>query len=368
MSAGGPLSGLRVVEFAGIGPGPHACMLLADLGADVVRVERGHSTLPDELTAGVDATLRGRTIVVADLKDPDELASVLRLVDLADVLVEGFRPGVAERLGLGPQTLIERNPRLIYGRMTGWGQHGPMAPMAGHDLNYVSITGVLDNIGRAGERPVPPLNLVGDFGGGSMFLVVGVLAALWERERSGRGQVIDAAMVDGVGALAHMVWSLHGNGMWPSGRGRNVLDGSAPFYDTYECADGRFVAVGALEPQFFAALLRGLALDPAALPDQWDRSRWAELRGALAGVFGSRSRDEWAAVFDGTDACVTPVLSLDEAPQHPHLTARRDFVQIDGITQPAPAPRFSRTPAGLPGTAAPARIDAAQAVLRWNPA
>ncbi len=348
MNRAGPLAGLRVVELAGIGPGPHACMLLADLGADVVRVQRGHSSLPDDLTPAVDATLRGRTLVVADLKDASDLAAVRQLVDRADVLVEGFRPGVAERLGLGPDVCLERNPRLVYGRMTGWGQDGPMAGMAGHDLNYVSVTGILDNIGRAGERPVPPLNLVGDFGGGSMFLVVGVLAALWERERSGRGQVIDAAMVDGVGALAHMVWALHGNGMWPSGRGRNVLDGSAPFYDTYECADGRFVAVGALEPQFFAALLKGLALDPHSLPGQWDRPRWPELRDVLEAAFRERSRDEWTAVFDGTDACVTPVLSLDEAPEHPHLAARANFLRIDGIQQPAPAPRFSRTPAGSP--------------------
>jgi alpha-methylacyl-CoA racemase len=362
----GPLVGLRVVELAGIGPGPHACLLLADLGADVVRVERVRSTLPPDMTAPVDASLRGRTFVQADLKDPGELAAVLELIDRADVLIEGFRPGVTERLGLGPEVCLARNPRLVYGRMTGWGQEGPMASMAGHDLNYISVTGVLDNIGRSGERPVPPLNLVGDFGGGSMFLVLGVLAALWERHGSGGGQVVDAAMVDGVGVLAHMVWSLHGNGMWPSGRGRNVLDGAAPFYDTYECSDGRFVAVGALEPQFYAALLAGLGLDPASLPGQWERERWADLRRALTSVFATRSRDEWAAHFDGTDACVTPVLSLDEAPDHPHLAARGDFVTLDGIVQPAPAPRFSRTPAGTPGTATAGRIGAVDAVRRWS--
>jgi alpha-methylacyl-CoA racemase len=366
VTSGGPLSGLRVVELAGIGPGPHACLLLADLGADVVRVERVRSTLPADLTADIDASLRGRTFVTADLKDPGELADVLALIDRADVLVEGFRPGVTERLGLGPEVCLTRNPRLVYGRMTGWGQAGPMASMAGHDLNYLSITGVLDNIGRAGERPVPPLNLVGDFGGGSMFLVLGVLAALWERQSSGRGQVVDAAMVDGVGALAHMVWSLHGNGRWPSGRGRNVLDGAAPFYDTYECSDGRFVAVGALEPQFYATLLVGLDLDPATLPGQWDRERWGELRQVLAATFAGRSRDEWAAHFDGTDACVTPVLSLDEAPDHPHLVARGDFVTLDGIVQPAPAPRFSRTPARTPGTAVADRIAAVEAIRRWS--
>lgn len=366
MTGTGPLDGLRVVELAGIGPGPHGCMLLADLGADVVRVERVRSTLPSEMTAEVDVTLRGRTFVAADLKDPAALASVLELIRRADVLVEGFRPGVAERLGLGPEVCLARNPRLVYARMTGWGQDGPMASMAGHDLNYLSITGVLDNIGRAGQRPVPPLNLVGDFGGGSMFLVLGVLAALWERQRSGRGQVVDAAMVDGIGTLAQMVWSFHGNGMWPSGRGRNVLDGAAPFYDTYECAGGGFVAVGALEPQFYAALLRGLGLDPADLPDQWDRERWTELRGALTAAFLTRTRDDWAAQFDGTDACVTPVLTLDEAPTHPHLAARGDFVEVDGIIQPAPAPRFSRSSPGMPGSVVAERIGPAAAVARWS--
>jgi alpha-methylacyl-CoA racemase len=365
MTSAGPLAGLRVVELAGIGPGPHACMVLADLGADVVRVERGRSNLPEQLAADADVTLRGRTRVVADLKDPSDLAAVLDLIDLADVLVEGFRPGVAERIGLGPQVCLARNPRLVYGRMTGWGQDGPMAGMAGHDLNYLSITGILDSIGRDGERPVPPLNLVGDYGGGSMFLVVGVLGALWERERSGRGQVVDAAIVDGVGALAQLVWSLHGTGTWSPGRGRNLLDGSTPFYDTYECADGRFVAVGALEPQFFAALLHGLGIDPATLPEQWDRPRWAELRSTLEASFRTRSRDEWAEVFDNTDACVTPVLSLDEVPAHPHLAARGSFGLVDGMPAASPAPRFSRTPAGSPGTAAGDRITAAQARPRW---
>jgi alpha-methylacyl-CoA racemase len=360
----GPLAGLRVVELAGIGPGPHACMLLADLGADVVRVERPVTV---ELVPGTaqapDATLRGRQVVRADLRDPDDVARLLELVGVADVLVEGFRPGVAERLGLGPDACRSLNPRLVYARMTGWGQNGPLAHAAGHDLNYISLTGVLDNLGRPGERPVPPLNLVGDFGGGSMFLVVGVLAALWERERSGSGQVIDAAIVDGTSVLAQMMWALRGVGEWTDGRGVNILDGSTPFYDTYLCADGRFVAVGSIEPQFFAELLAGVGLDPADLPGQWDRARWPELRAALEAAFKARSRDEWDEVFVGTDACVTPVLTYDEALAHPHLTARGTYTRIDGIDQPSPAPRFSRTVPVAPSGAVETDLDGA--VRRW---
>ena len=354
----GPLAGLRVLELAGIGPGPHACMLLADLGAKVIRIERRQSA---ELLPGAgaesDQLLRGREIRYADLKDPADVARILDLVQTFDVLVEGFRPGVTERLGLGPDACLSRNPRLVYGRMTGWGQTGPLAHDAGHDINYLSLTGILDNIGRAEGRPVPPLNLVGDFGGGSMFLVVGILAALWERVQSGRGQVVDAAIVDGAGVLAQMQWSLRGAGAWFSGRGRNALDGSAPFYDTYECADGRYVAVGCLEPQFFAAMLGGLRLDPATLPGQWEQNRWGELRDALAAAFLSRSRDEWAKAFEGTDACVTPVLTYEEALDNAHLRARGAFVRIDGVDQPAPAPRFSRTPAVSPSRAVRAEWD-----------
>jgi alpha-methylacyl-CoA racemase len=312
---------------------------------------------------GVDATLRGRRIVRADLKDPDDVARVADLVETADVLVEGFRPGVAERLGLGPDACLARNPRLVYARITGWGQDGPLAHTAGHDINYVGLTGVLDNIGRPDGRPVPPLNLVGDYGGGSMFLVTGILAALWERDRSGRGQVVDAAIVDGTGVLASMMWSLRASGSWASGRGRNVLDGSVPFYDTYTCADGRHVAVGALEPQFFAAMLKGLGLDAASLPAQWDRARWGELRAALRGAFESRTRDEWAQHFAGSDACVTPVLTYDEAVTHPHNTARDAFARVDGIDQPRPAPRFSRSGSATP--AAPVEQELGQAVVRW---
>jgi alpha-methylacyl-CoA racemase len=362
----GPLSGLRVVEVAGIGPGPHACMLLADLGADVVRVERvttaalvpGRSDVPD-------ATLRGRRVVRVDLKDPDVREQVLRLIEHADVLVEGFRPGVAERMGLGPDVCAARNPRLVYARMTGWGQDGPLAQSAGHDLNYISLTGVLDNVGRPGERPVPPLNMVGDYGGGSMFLVLGILAALWERHRSGVGQVVDAAMVDGASVLAQIMWSMRGSGLWSTGRGGNLVDGSHPFYDTYTCADGRYVAVGAIEPQFFAELVRILDLDPGELPGQWDRERWGELRAAFESAFKQRSRDEWAQLFFGTDACVTPVLTADEALQHPHLVARGTYTTIDGVDQPAPAPRFSRTPPPVPsGPPAPSAV--AEQLARWT--
>ena len=347
-TATGPLAGLKVVELAGIGPGPHAAMVLADLGADVVRVDRpsGGLQLGDP---AVDPTLRGRRRVSADLKDPAGRETVLRLVEHADVLLEGYRPGVTERLGVGPADCHARNPRLVYGRMTGWGQDGPLAPRAGHDINYIALTGALHAIGRAGDRPVPPLNLVGDFGGGSMLLLVGVLAALWEAQRSGRGQVVDAAMVDGSSLLVQMVWGMLAQGMWRDERGSNLLDGHAPFYDTYTCADGRHVAVGALEPQFYAALLAGLGLDGEDLPAQYDQSGWPALRARFTEVFATRTRDEWAEVFAGTDACVTPVLSFAEAREHPHLAARGTIVERDGVPQAAPAPRFSRTAPAVPG-------------------
>ncbi|MEV0854452.1 CaiB/BaiF CoA transferase family protein [Nocardia fluminea] len=343
----GPLTGLRIIELAGIGPGPHAAMILADLGADVVRVERPGGTL--DVTGGrPDHLLRGRRSVIADLKTAEGRAFLRQLVAVADVLIEGFRPGVAERLGIGPKDFEDLNPRLVYGRMTGWGQDGPMVERAGHDINYIALTGALHTIGRVGESPVPPLNLVGDFGGGSLFLVVGVLAALWERERSGCGQVVDAAMIDGSSVLLQMIWAMYGQGSWSGERGVNLLDGGAPFYDTYRCRDDRFVAVGAIEPQFYRALLSGLELDPGELPAQNDRSGWGLLRERFTEVFRTRSRDEWAELFSGTDACVTPVLGLDEAGDHPQLAARGTLIDIDGVRQAAPAPRFSRTPAGAP--------------------
>lgn len=361
----GPLTGLRIVELAGIGPVPHAAMVLADLGADVVRVERPAGSL--DLSGGKpDHLLRGRRSVAADLKTDEGREFVRRLVRRADALVEGFRPGVAERLGVGPEDCHAVNPRLVYGRMTGWGQDGPLAPRAGHDINYIGLSGVLHAIGRAGERPVPPLNLVGDYGGGSMFLLTGVLAALWERERSGRGQVVDAAMIDGTGVLAQLMWTTRAQGNWRDDRGENLLDGGAPFYDTYLCGDGRYVAVGALEPQFYAALLAGLGIDAGDLPAQMDRSGWPTLRARFAQTFLSHPREHWVAVFADTDACVTPVLAPEEVADHPHLAARRSLVEIGGVTQPAPAPRFSRTSPGLPGPPPLPGADTDAVVADWH--
>ncbi|MGM0720897.1 MAG: CaiB/BaiF CoA transferase family protein [Actinomycetota bacterium] len=339
----GPLAGLKVIELAGIGPGPHAAMILGDLGADVVRVDRPSGGLKLGSDAVPDPTARGRRSVTADLKEPAGRETVLRLVESADVLLEGYRPGVTERLGVGPEDCHARNPRLVYGRMTGWGQDGPMAPRAGHDLNYISLTGALHAIGRAGERPVPPLNLVGDFGGGSMLLVVGVLAAIWEAKASGQGQVVDAAMVDGVSVLNQMFWGFLSQDAWVDERDSNLLDGHAPFYDTYTCADGGHMAVGALEPQFYAQLIAGLGLTEDDLGPQYDRGGWPAMRARFTEVFASKPRDEWAAVFEGTDACTTPVLSFAEARENAHLTARGTIVTSDGVPQAAPAPRFSRT-------------------------
>ncbi len=347
-SAQGPLAGLRVVELAGLGPGPHAAMILADLGADVVRVERpaGDSAqlIPED---AVDTVLRGRRRLVADLKSPDGAQAVLALARHADVLIEGMRPGVAERLGVGPEQCSAQNPGLVYGRITGWGQDGPLASSVGHDINYIGLVGALNAMGRRGQPPAPPLNLVGDYGGGSMLLLVGVLAALWERSRSGRGQVVDAAMVDGTALLSQMMMALRGMGQWSDGRQANLLDGGAPFYDTYACADGKFVAVGALEPQFFAALLTGLGIDPESLGAQYDRRNWPVMRATFTERFASRSRQQWAEHFAGADACVTPVLDWAEAADHPHLAARGVYVDGDHGRQAAPAPRFSRTPPRL---------------------
>ncbi|HEU0088503.1 MAG TPA: CaiB/BaiF CoA-transferase family protein [Pseudonocardiaceae bacterium] len=361
----GPLAGLRVVELAGIGPAPHAAMLLADLGADVVRVQRPSAGL-HLVPPASDQLLRGRRSVAADLKDPIGRETVLQLVEQADVLVEGMRPGVAERLGIGPADCHARNPRLVYARMTGWGQDGPLAGRAGHDLNYLALSGVLHAIGSAGGKPVPPLNLIGDFGGGSMFLVAGVLAALWQRERAGAGQIVDVAMLDGVSVLAQMCWSLRACGLWNDQRGSNLLDSGAPFYDTYACADGRYVAVGALEPQFYAELLAGLGLAEADLPAQLDRAGWPVLRERFTAVFASRTRDEWAAAFESTDACVTPVLAFAEVPAHPHIAARGTLVELGGVLQPAPAPRFSRTPPDLPTPPREPDTDTAAVLADWG--
>src|SRR5580704_4230202 len=346
----GPLSGVRVVEIASLAPAPFGCMVLSDLGADVLRVDRPEACGPDA-EAPADPLARGRRSIGLDLKDPEGVRLLLRLAERADVLVEGFRPGVAERLGFGPDVCLRRNPRLVFARMTGWGQQGPLAPTAGHDIDYIAVSGVLHGIGRAGQRPVPPLNLVGDFGGGGMLLAVGVLAALVERERSGLGQVVDAAMVDGSALLNSFLYGLLGRGLWQEERGTNLLDGGAPFYDTYQTADGRHVAVGALEPKFYAALLAGLGLagpGDQELPGQYDRAGWPVLQARFAAAFRSRTQAEWAEVFAGTDACVAPVLGLAEAPAHPHNVARGVFIDVGGVVQPAPAPRFGRTAAGPP--------------------
>lgn len=336
------LDGIRVLELGGIGPGPHAALLLADLGADVVRVERPVGTT-EMLPPEQDYVLRNRRSVAADLKNAAQRDWVLELADRADVLLEGYRPGVAERLGVGPDVCRERNPRLIYARMTGWGADGPLAQAAGHDINYLALTGGLSMIGRDRERPLAPLNLVGDYGGGSMFLVLGVLAALFERERSGRGQVVEAAMVDGVSSLLSMYWTLAAHQLWSPRRGTNITDGGSPFYDTYECADARFMAVGAIEPQFYARLLEGLGLDPATLPDQMDRQAWPAIRARFAEIFLNRPRDEWTAIFGELDACVTPVLALSEVADDPQIAARSTIRRVHGQLQPMPAPRFSRS-------------------------
>lgn len=348
----GPLEGIRVLEMAGIGPGPFCGMLLSDLGAEVIRIDRVSpgGGLPAPLG---ELSGRGRRSIAIDLKQPRGVAIVLDLVATADVFLEGFRPGVAERLGLGPDVCGDRNPLLVYGRMTGWGQDGPLAARAGHDINYVGLTGALHAIGRAGERPVPPLNLVADYGGGAMFLAVGVLAALVERVRSGRGQVVDAAMVDGAALLTSPIYQLFAAGIWADQRGSNILDGAAPFYDTFEAADGRYLAVGPIEPQFYRQMVEGLDLDPGALPAQLDSTTWDEVKAEFAARFLTRSRDEWEAKFAESDACVTPVMSLEEAPLHPHNVARGVFVEIDGVLQPGPAPRFSRTANDTPGPPVP---------------
>jgi alpha-methylacyl-CoA racemase len=340
----GPLAGVRVVELAGIGPTPFAAMLLADLGADVVRVDRPGAG-PLFGVAEADLLNRGRRSVAIDLKHDDGPATVLRLVAEADVLVEGFRPGVAERLGLGPDECLRTNPRLVYGRMTGWGQEGPLAHTAGHDLGYIATTGVLNTLGRAGGPPQVPLNLLGDFGGGAMYLVTGVLAALFEARESGRGQVVDAAIVDGTAHLATMIVGMRAAGHWQDRRGGNLLDTGAPFYDVYEASDGRYMALAALEPQFYDEFVARFGVED--LPDRNDPAQWPALRERIARRFAERTQTEWTDVYDGTDACVAPVLNFDEAARSPHLAARRTYVDHHGVVQPAPAPRFSRTATGL---------------------
>jgi len=344
----GPLHGLKILEFEAIGPGPFCGMLLADMGADVLLVDR-----PTDPRAGFgrerwyDVMLRGRRSVTLDLKSPQAAEAACRLAEKADAVIEGFRPGVMERLGLGPDVLLARNPKLVYGRVTGWGQEGPMAQSAGHDINYIALTGILNAIGRAGGPPTPPLNLVGDFGGGGMLLGFGIVCALLEAQRSGRGQVVDAAMIDGASLLATMFAGMATAGRWQDARGSNGLDGGSPYYDTYETRDGRYVAIGANEPKFYAALLERLGLAGEALPPQQDRAGWPVLRARFAEIFRSRTRDEWCAAFEGVDACFAPVLDFSEARTHPQAAARGAYVNVGKVEQPAPAPRFSQTPGSV---------------------
>ena len=353
----GPLNGLRVVEIAGIGPGPFCAMMLADMGADVIRVDRADAAdLGIAMPARFAVLNRGRRSIAVDLKRPEGVEAVKRLVQRADALIEGFRPGVMERLGLGPDVCLDLNPRLVYGRMTGWGQDGPLAHAAGHDINYIALAGVLHTVGRAGGPPVPPLNLVGDFGGGGLYLAFGVVCALLEARTSGQGQVVDAAMVDGAASLAGAVYGMRAMGAWTDARGENILDSGAPWYDVYETKDGQYVAIGSIEGRFYRELLRLTGLEGEPLPDQRDRTRWPELRARLASAFRQRTREEWCTAMEGSDVCFAPVLSLTEAPQHPHNRARSTFVEIEGVPQPAPAPRFSRSkptvarpPAARPG-------------------
>ena len=340
----GPLAGVTVIELAGIGPGPFCGMMLADMGAEVVRVDRAEKVAGgDPEHPPADLNGRGRRSIGVDLKNPDGVAVVLDLVERADALIEGFRPGVAERLGIGPQECLARNPRLVYGRMTGWGQDGPLANAAGHDINYIALAGALEPIGRRGQAPVPPLNLIGDYGGGGMLLAFGLACALFEAQRSRRGQVVDAAMVDGAAVLMTMFHALRAMGIWDDVRGTNMLDTGAHFYDVYETADGKYVSIGSIEPQFYAELLRLTGLEGEELPWQHDRAQWPALKERLAAIFKTRTRAEWCELMEGTDVCFAPVLSIPEAVEHPHNVQRRTFVEVAGIPQPAPAPRFSRT-------------------------
>lgn len=347
----GPLSGIKIIEIAGIGPAPFAAMMFSDMGADVVRVDRSaHCFGGDPSNPPKELFNRGRRSIGLDLKSPEGIAVLMDLVGEADALIEGFRPGVAERLGFGPDDCHARNERLVFGRMTGWGQDGPYAPTAGHDINYIALAGVLAHLGRAGEKPTPPINLVGDFGGGGMLLAFGVVCGILEASRSGKGQVVDAAMVDGAASLMMMMWAFKTMGMWTDERGSNLLDTAAHFYDTYECADGKFVSIGSIEPQFYAELLARTNLEESftsageTIPNQMDRSAWPTMKEHLAAIFKTKTRDEWSAELEGTDVCFAPVLTMDEAAQHPHNVHRGTFTEVAGITQPAPSPRFDRTP------------------------
>lgn len=345
----GPLSGIKIIELAGIGPGPFCAMMLADMGADVIRVDRAQNVVGgDPASPPADVLNRGRRSVGLDLKQPEGVETLLKLVEEADALIEGFRPGVAERLGVGPDVCLARNPRLVFGRMTGWGQDGPYAQMAGHDINYISLAGALEPLGRAGEKPMPPINLIGDFGGGGMLLAFGVATALVEAQRSGQGQVVDAAMVDGAAVLMTMIHAFRAMGIWEDTRGNNLLDTGAYYYEVYETKDHKFVSIGSLERQFYAVLLEKLGLtDDESIPHPQDKAQWPAMKERFTEIFLTKSRDEWCEIFEGSDACFAPVLSMTEAPQHPHNQHRGTFVERNGVVQPAPAPRFSRTAAEI---------------------
>jgi alpha-methylacyl-CoA racemase len=355
---------LRVIEMAGIGPGPFAAMMLADMGAEVVRIQR--PGVVEALEPRFDVMARGRRSVVLDLHDPASVQAVLALVKQADILLEAFRPGVMERLGLGPDVCLAHNPRLVFGRMTGWGQTGPLAHAAGHDINYIALSGALHAVGRSVDGPVVPLNYIGDFGGGAMMLAFGVMCALHEARNSGGGQVVDAAMSDGAALLSACFYGLKAGGQWSSMRGENLLDGGAHFYDTYACADGKYVSVGAIEPKFYATLREICGIDDPLFDQQMDPRLWPMLKHRLADVFKTRTRDEWCAVLEGTDACFAPVLDWDEAPAHPHNQARQTFVTVDGVVQPAPAPRLSRTPAAHPRAVSPPESDLSGLLDAWG--
>jgi alpha-methylacyl-CoA racemase len=355
-----------VIELAGLGPAPFAAMMLADMGAEVLRIDRVRPSPQDlPMDPRLDPVRRGRRSVAFDLKHPEGPAMVLRLVERADVILEGFRPGVAERLGIGPDACLARNPRLIYGRVTGWGQEGPLAGAAGHDINYIALAGALDPIGREGQPPTPPLNLVADYGGGGMLVAFGVVCALYEARKSGAGQVIDAAMIDGAALLMSVFHGFRAMGLWADERGVNLLDSGAPFYDVYSTADQKYVAVGAIEPEFLSQLLELLGLD-GQIPDRMDRESWPAMKRRLAVMFASRTRDEWCRLLEGTDACFAPVLSMSEAPLHPHNLARGTFIELGGVTQPAPAPRFSRTQPDLPSAPAMPGADTREALRDWG--
>ena len=344
----GPLDGIRIVELAGLGPAPFAGMMLADAGADIIRIDRWErASYPPHTEPHVDLMNRGRRSVAVDLKHPDGVGLVLRLVEQADGLMEGFRPGVAERLGFGPEVCLARNPKLVFGRMTGWGQDGPMAQRAGHDIDYIALAGALEPVGRAGQAPLPPLNLVGDFGGGGMLLAFGMLAAIINAQSTGAGQVVDAAMVDGAASLMTMNYTLRNAGMSAGPRGTNLLDTGAPFYEVYETSDGGFIGVGAIEPQFYAELIRLIGLEGEDLPAQMDRDAWPEMKKRFAHQLAGKTRAEWEAIFEGSDACAAPVLSPDEAPEHPHNRFRQTFTEVAGVVQPSPSPRFLGTPGAI---------------------